>query len=54
MKYRRLIVAAAIAAAGQAQVAGVGVRAGTTGIGADFGWDVAPTLGGRIATERFR
>ena len=48
MKYRRLIVAAAIAAAGQAQAAGVGVRAGTTGIGADFGWDVAPTLGGRI------
>jgi|SRR5688572_15687383 len=48
MKYRRLVVVAAFAAAGSAQAAGVGVRAGTTGLGADFGWDLAPTLGGRI------
>jgi hypothetical protein len=36
------------AAAGSAQAAGLGVRAGTTGVGADLGWDVAPTLGGRV------
>jgi hypothetical protein len=28
--------------------AGVGVRAGTTGLGADFGWGIVPTLGGRV------
>ena len=48
MKYRRLILMAALAATGSAQAAGVGVRAGTTGLGVDFGWDVAPTLGGRV------
>lgn len=31
-----------------AQAAGVGLRAGTTGLGADYGWGMAPTLGGRI------
>jgi hypothetical protein len=35
-------------AAGSAQAAGVGVRAGTTGIGGDVGWSVAPTLNARI------
>jgi hypothetical protein len=49
MKLGRItILAASMAAAGFAQAAGVGVRAGTTGIGGDFGWDVAPTLGGRV------
>lgn len=50
MRYGKsvLILALAAAAAGSAQAAGIGVRAGTTGLGADFGWDVAPTLGGRI------
>ncbi|HZO03513.1 MAG TPA: hypothetical protein VFB93_20175 [Burkholderiales bacterium] len=33
---------------GSAHAAGIGVRAGTTGLGADFGWAIAPTLGGRI------
>jgi hypothetical protein len=28
--------------------AGLGVRAGTTGLGADFGWGIVPTLGGRV------
>lgn len=49
MKYgRTFLVVALVAAAGSAQAIGLGLRAGTTGIGADFGWDVAPTLGGRI------
>jgi hypothetical protein len=39
---------ALIAAAGSAQAWGLGARIGTTGIGGDFGFDVAPTLGGRI------
>ena len=33
---------------GLAHAAGIGLRAGTTGIGADVGWGIAPTLGGRI------
>jgi len=49
MKYgRSLLVVALVVAAGSVQAAGIGVRAGTTGLGADFGWDIAPTLGGRI------
>jgi hypothetical protein len=49
MRYgRSILVFALIAAAGAAQAAGIGVRAGTTGLGADFGWGIAPTLGGRI------
>lgn len=49
MKYHRAILALALAAAaGGAQAAGIGVRVGTTGLGADFGWAIAPTLGGRI------
>ncbi len=49
MRYgRAVLILALAAAAGSAQAAGIGVRAGTTGLGADFGWDVAPTLGGRI------
>lgn len=43
-----ICVAAALAAAGSAQAAGIGVRAGTTGIGADVAWSVAPTLSARI------
>jgi hypothetical protein len=49
MKYRSAAFMLALAAtAGAAQAAGVGVRAGTTGLGADLGWSIAPTLGGRI------
>jgi hypothetical protein len=48
MRYGRWILALALAAAGSSQAAGIGVRAGTTGLGADFGWGIAPTLGGRI------
>src|SRR5687768_6561834 len=45
---RMAILAAAFAAAGSAQAGGVGVRAGTTGVGVDLGGDVAPTLGWRL------
>ena len=48
MRYGRWILALVLAAAGSSQAAGIGVRAGTTGLGADFGWGIAPTLGGRI------
>ena len=45
---RAVVFVALAAAAGAAQAWGVGARIGTTGLGADFGWDMAPTLGGRI------
>jgi len=49
MAYRRAVLVAALAAtAGFAQAGGVGLRAGTTGVGADYGFDIAPTLGGRV------
>jgi hypothetical protein len=49
MKYGRSILFAALAAvAGAAQAGGAGLRIGTTGIGGDLGWDIAPTLGGRV------
>jgi hypothetical protein len=52
MKYGRWILFAALAAAaGAAQAAGAGLRIGTTGLGADFGWDIAPTLGGRLGVS---
>lgn len=35
-------------AAGSASAAGVGVRAGTTGIGVDIGWSLVPTLSARV------
>jgi hypothetical protein len=38
----------ALLAAGSAQAAGIGVRVGTTGLGADVAWDVAPTLSARL------
>lgn len=43
-----LVFAVAMAAAGGTQAAGIGVRAGTTGIGADVAWSLAPTLSARI------
>jgi hypothetical protein len=38
-------------AAGAAQAGGAGVRIGTTGLGVDLGWEIAPTLGGRIGVS---
>jgi hypothetical protein len=43
-----MVTVALVAAAGSAQAWGLGARIGTTGIGGDFGFDVLPTLGGRI------
>jgi hypothetical protein len=48
MAYGTAILAAALAAAGTVQAGGVGVRAGTTGVGVDLGGDVIPTLGWRL------
>ena len=45
---RLFLFAAAMAAAVSAQAAGIGVRAGTTGVGADVAWDLAPTLSARV------
>lgn len=33
---------------GSVQAAGIGVRAGTTGLGADIAWGIAPTLSARV------
>jgi hypothetical protein len=40
--------AVALAASGAASAQGVGVRVGTTGVGADIGWGIVPTLSARI------
>lgn len=54
MNLAKIFVATAIvAAAFPAQAAGVGVRAGTTGIGADIGWNLAPTLDARVGYSAF-
>jgi hypothetical protein len=45
---KALFLAAALVACGAAQAAGIGVRAGTTGIGADVAWNVLPTLDARV------
>ena len=44
----RSIVFLVLLAAGSAHAAGIGIRAGTTGLGADVGWALAPTLGARV------
>jgi hypothetical protein len=51
---RIFIVAAASAAAFSAQAAGVGVRAGSTGVGGDIGFNVAPTLDARVGYSYLR
>src|SRR6185295_192669 len=48
---RSILLAALTVAAGSAQAAGAGLRIGTTGLGADFGWEIAPTLGGRLGVS---
>jgi hypothetical protein len=45
---KMLPLAAALAAIGSAHAAGIGVRAGTTGLGGDIGWGIAPTLSARV------
>jgi hypothetical protein len=49
MKFGNVVLAVLLAAAaGSSLAGGVGLRLGTTGVGADYGFDIAPTLGGRI------
>src|SRR5262249_1704962 len=49
MRFKKAIAFAVLgASAGAWQSGGVGARIGTTGLGVDFGWDIAPTLGGRV------
>ena len=45
---RALVFAVGLAACAAAHAAGVGLRAGTTGIGADVAWNIAPTLDARV------
>jgi hypothetical protein len=42
------LVGLALVAAGSAQAAGIGVRAGTTGVGADVAFGIVPTLAARL------
>jgi hypothetical protein len=49
VKFIRILVAiAALSSAGSASAFGVGVKAGTTGLGADLGFDLVPTLSARV------
>ena len=45
---RYSVMALALVTAGSAQAFGIGVRAGTTGLGADVAWSIAPTLSARL------
>lgn len=45
---KALVFAAALVASGATHAAGLGIRAGTTGIGADVAWGIAPTLSARV------
>lgn len=45
---KALVFAMALGACGAAQAAGIGVRAGTTGIGADVAWGIAPAVSARV------
>ena len=45
---RALLFTAAFAACGSLHAAGVGIRVGTTGVGADVGFNLAPTLDARV------
>ena len=49
MKFFRIVFAtAALAGMGSAHAAGVGIRAGTTGIGGDIAFGLVPTLSARV------
>ena len=45
---RTAFIVMSIIAAGDVAAAGVGIRAGTTGIGGDVAWPLVPTLSARI------
>jgi hypothetical protein len=42
------VVGLALVSAGTAQAAGFGARIGTTGLGGDFAWSLAPTVAARV------
>ena len=44
----KILAVMLLLAAPAAQAAGVGIRAGTTGIGGDVAWSIAPTLSARL------
>ena len=48
---RTLLLVGLVTLLNGAHAAGIGLRAGTTGLGADLGWGIAPTLGGRIGVS---
>lgn len=48
---RTLLLLMTIVLLNTSHAAGLGVRAGTTGLGADFGWGILPTLGGRVGVS---
>jgi len=45
---RILLFTAAVAACGSVHAAGIGIRAGTTGVGADVAFNLAPTIDARV------
>ncbi|HJY77533.1 MAG TPA: hypothetical protein VKE95_12915, partial [Burkholderiales bacterium] len=47
-KAKFAIMGLALAAASSAQAGGVGARIGTTGLGADVAWSLAPTVAARV------
>src|SRR5262245_60463543 len=47
-KVKFAMMGLALAAAGSAQGAGIGARIGTTGLGADVAWSLAPTVSARL------
>jgi len=51
---KALVFTAAILASGAAGAAGIGIKAGTTGIGADVGFGIAPTVSGRVGYSALR
>lgn len=53
MKMQKIALVAALAAAGSAHAAGVGVRVGTLGYGGDVGWGLAPTLNARLGYSAY-
>ena len=53
MKTTSLIAAMLAAAAAHVSATGIGVNVGTTGLGADYGFDIIPTFSGRVGISGF-
>jgi hypothetical protein len=50
--FQFIVLAGLLAGTSGVQAAGVGIRAGTLGVGGDVGWRVAPTLSARLGYSR--